>query len=361
MSSLQCVGTSSKVPAKDTEAVKPGVLSSRDAPVNKSVQSKTQRQKPKPSTWPDGQQIRSSAITERRRDNGIVDRSETHVGLQAPSPVDTTTHRQEKSPRRTAPAGAEEKTVSAECAQKMREAVVQVPRYLGVPKRGTGRSTSEAESRGEEECEEEDEDADEFRAPIELLAEFLKAVMERNYTLCKKLCQMSECYCMQFITCHGEGGGAVVHVSHGEGGVAFVHVSHGEGGVAFVHVSHGEGGVAFVHVSHGEGGVAFVHVSHSEGGVASVFVSHSEGGVASVFVSHSEGGVASVFVSHTEGGVAFIHVSHSEGGMAFVHVSGWSLCLSVTVKEACPLCLPVTMKEFLFMNQRTPRPNTSFL
>ncbi|XP_053492462.1 glutamate-rich protein 2 isoform X3 [Ictalurus furcatus] len=350
------------------------------------------RQKPKPSTWPDGQQIRSSAITERRRDNGIVDRiteapepvsetpsaqleksfkktkvkhgpsrSETHVGLQAPSPVDTTTHRQEKSPRRTAPAGAEEKTVSAECAQKMREAVVQVPRYLGVPKRGTGRSTSEAESRGEEECEEEDEDADEFRAPIELLAEFLKAVMERNYTLCKKLCQMSECYCMQFITCHGEGGGAVVHVSHGEGGVAFVHVSHGEGGVAFVHVSHGEGGVAFVHVSHGEGGVAFVHVSHSEGGVASVFVSHSEGGVASVFVSHSEGGVASVFVSHTEGGVAFIHVSHSEGGMAFVHVSGWSLCLSVTVKEACPLCLPVTMKEFLFMNQRTPRPNTSFL
>lgn len=62
---------------------------------------------------------------------------------------------------------AEEKTVSAECAQKMCEAVVQVPRYLGVPKRGTGRSTSEAESRGEE----EDEDADEFRAPIELLAE----------------------------------------------------------------------------------------------------------------------------------------------------------------------------------------------
>lgn len=66
---------------------------------------------------------------------------------------------------------AEEKTVSAECAQKMCEAVVQVPRYLGVPKHGTGRSTSEAESRGEEECEEEDEDADEFRAPIELLAE----------------------------------------------------------------------------------------------------------------------------------------------------------------------------------------------
>lgn len=62
---------------------------------------------------------------------------------------------------------ADEKTVSAECAQKMCEAVVQVPRYLGVPKRGTGRSTSEAESRGEE----EDEDADEFRAPIELLAE----------------------------------------------------------------------------------------------------------------------------------------------------------------------------------------------
>ncbi|XP_034167134.2 glutamate-rich protein 2 isoform X4 [Pangasianodon hypophthalmus] len=84
----------------------------------------------------------------------------------------------------------EEKTVSSECVQKMREPLLQVPRCLGVPKCGAGRSSSEAESGDEEECEEEEEDADEFRAPIELLAEFLKAVMEKKYTLAKKLCQM---------------------------------------------------------------------------------------------------------------------------------------------------------------------------
>lgn len=68
---------------------------------------------------------------------------------------------------------AEEKTVSAKCVQKVHEPVVQEPRYLGVPKCGTGPSTIEAESGDEEECEEEEEDevTAEVRAPIELLAE----------------------------------------------------------------------------------------------------------------------------------------------------------------------------------------------
>ncbi|MCJ8729214.1 hypothetical protein PDJAM_G00103510 [Pangasius djambal] len=161
---------------------------------------------------PEGQQ--PSAITERRRDKGNVDklavdpetqseqqensfkktkvkhrpsRSETQAGAQVLSPTDATTRRREQShtERHSAPVGAEEKTVSSECVQKRCEPLVQVPRYLG-----TGRSSSEAESGDEEECEEGDEDTDEFRAPIELLAEFLKAVMEKKYTLAKKLCQM---------------------------------------------------------------------------------------------------------------------------------------------------------------------------
>ncbi|XP_026801413.3 glutamate-rich protein 2 isoform X1 [Pangasianodon hypophthalmus] len=217
MSRLQCIGTSSKVPSQDAEAAEPGILSSRDAPVTKSVQAKTQLQKTKLRARPEGQQ--PSAITERRRDKGNVDkltvdpetqseqqengfkktkvkhrpsRSETQAGVQVLSPTDTTTHRQEQSHTEThsAPVGAEEKTVSSECVQKMREPLLQVPRCLGVPKCGAGRSSSEAESGDEEECEEEEEDADEFRAPIELLAEFLKAVMEKKYTLAKKLCQM---------------------------------------------------------------------------------------------------------------------------------------------------------------------------
>ncbi|KAF7711894.1 glutamate-rich protein 2 isoform X2 [Silurus meridionalis] len=209
MSSLQCVGTSSKVPSKDAEAEKPGLLSSSDAPANKSVPTKTQAQKPKPSTWSQGQQ--PSEITERRRDTGnvgrvtldpelvselessfkktninhTISRSEKQAGLQAPAPADMMMHRQIRSPKHSAPGGTEEKTGSSECVH---EPVVQVPQNVPVPKCGTGQSQNEARSNYEEEYEEE-ETAD-FHAPIELLAEFLKAVMEKKYTLAQKLCQM---------------------------------------------------------------------------------------------------------------------------------------------------------------------------
>ncbi|XP_058259609.1 glutamate-rich protein 2 isoform X2 [Hemibagrus wyckioides] len=220
MSRLQCVGTSSKVPSKDAEAAKPGILSLRDAPENKSVQSQKQPQKPKLSSRPEGHH--RSAITETRRDKGNVDRNtvdpepasetpnaqqesgfkkiqvkhrtsriETYTSLQAPSAADTSTHRPEKSHRAAAPVNAERKTVSSECVQKMNEPIVQLPRHPGLPKCGSDRSTTEAESGDEEEeCEEEDKDTADFRAPIELLAEFLTAVMESKYTLAKKLCQM---------------------------------------------------------------------------------------------------------------------------------------------------------------------------
>ncbi|XP_060774368.1 glutamate-rich protein 2 [Neoarius graeffei] len=245
MSRIQCIGTSSKVPSKDAEAGKPGVLSSRDAPLIKSIRSKKQPQKPNLSAQTEGQQPSTiierrpdegnvdrpqkpnlsartegqqpSTITERRPDEGSVDRitvdpepasetqsaqqessfkkttakhrpsrGETHAGLQALSPADTSTLRQEKSPKRSAPVGTEEKNVSAECVQKIHEPGVQVQQYLGAPECGTGRGTSEAESGDED----EDEDTAEFHAPIELLAEFLKAVMEMKYKLAKKLCQM---------------------------------------------------------------------------------------------------------------------------------------------------------------------------
>ncbi|XP_026999180.1 glutamate-rich protein 2 isoform X4 [Tachysurus fulvidraco] len=216
MSRLQCVGTSSKVPSKDAEAVKPGILNFRDGPVNKSVQCPKQPQKSKLSTQPEGHH--PPAITERRPDKGddrnTVDpelvsdpqqksifkktnvkhrpsRSEPHTGLQAVSAADTNTHRRGKSHRPSAPVSTEEKSVSVECVPNLHEPVVQVPRQPGMPKCGSDQSTREEENGDEEEeCEEEDEDTAEIRAPIELLAEFLKAVMERKYALAKKLCQM---------------------------------------------------------------------------------------------------------------------------------------------------------------------------
>lgn len=103
---------------------------------------------------------------------------------------------------------AEEKTVSAECVQKVHEPVVEEPRYLGVPKCGTGgRSTMEAESGDEEECEEEDEDAAEVCAPIELLAEvrhhyiFMSLQNINMYTMretAEAVCFVHVCTCSLF-------------------------------------------------------------------------------------------------------------------------------------------------------------------
>ncbi|KAK1795843.1 hypothetical protein P4O66_009865, partial [Electrophorus voltai] len=70
-----------------------------------------------------------------------------------------------------------------------------LPQYQGLPKCSPEEGTNDADSKDEdEETESGDEECGEheLRAPIELLAEFLNAVMERNYLLAKKLCQMSE-------------------------------------------------------------------------------------------------------------------------------------------------------------------------
>ncbi|XP_062336969.1 glutamate-rich protein 2 isoform X2 [Osmerus eperlanus] len=42
----------------------------------------------------------------------------------------------------------------------------------------------------EEDCTEEEEQDEGYQAPLELMAEFLKSVMEKDYLLAKKLCQM---------------------------------------------------------------------------------------------------------------------------------------------------------------------------
>ncbi|XP_046883929.1 glutamate-rich protein 2 isoform X2 [Hypomesus transpacificus] len=46
------------------------------------------------------------------------------------------------------------------------------------------------ESEEEEDCTEEEEQGEGYQAPLELMAEFLKSVMEKDYLLAKKLCQM---------------------------------------------------------------------------------------------------------------------------------------------------------------------------
>ncbi|KAI5614997.1 glutamate-rich protein 2 isoform X4 [Silurus asotus] len=163
----------------------------KDAPANKSVATKTQ------VTLDPELVSELESSCKKTNINHTPSRSEKQAGLQAPAPADMMMHRQKRSPKHSAPGGTgiqthftlsyleEEKTGSSECVH---EPVVQVPQNVPVPKCGTGQRQTEARSNDEEEYEEE-ETAD-FPAPIELLAEFLKAVMEKKYTLAQKLCQM---------------------------------------------------------------------------------------------------------------------------------------------------------------------------
>ncbi|KAJ8404106.1 hypothetical protein AAFF_G00344560 [Aldrovandia affinis] len=77
-------------------------------------------------------------------------------------------------------------------SEQAESATVFSQSLLQVCREGTGAqacSQDQAGSLPEPEEEEEDSD-DESKAPVELLAEFLKAVMEQDYVLGKKLCEM---------------------------------------------------------------------------------------------------------------------------------------------------------------------------
>ncbi|XP_036425529.1 glutamate-rich protein 2 isoform X2 [Colossoma macropomum] len=189
MSRLLCVGSSSKLPAKGGVPVKVGVLSSREPPINKSGHSKPRSPKSQSSTQPEGKQ--PSVISDRGQVKVNSSRSEAGAVLQAPSQADETTHGEKKLAKHASPVGAEVQIVSAEFVEKMHQdgPILKVPQYLGVLECQNSQGTSEEESGDDEECREDEETA-EHRAPIELLAEFLKAVMGKDYPLAKKLCQM---------------------------------------------------------------------------------------------------------------------------------------------------------------------------
>ncbi|XP_062852591.1 glutamate-rich protein 2 isoform X1 [Trichomycterus rosablanca] len=120
--------------------------------------------------------------------NHRASRSEAGPLLNPPSPADKTPHGQDKPPKHFPPVHAEDNCVS-EYMEQRNEPALQKTQYQELPKCPNDQSTGEEENEDEEKCG-EDEDTAEFPAPLELLAEFLKAVMEKNYILAKKLCQM---------------------------------------------------------------------------------------------------------------------------------------------------------------------------
>ncbi|XP_072539059.1 glutamate-rich protein 2 isoform X2 [Salminus brasiliensis] len=189
MSRLLCVGNSSKLPAQGAVPVKAGAHIPGEPAVNKSVHSKPKALKSQPGVQPRGK--RPSVISDRGQVNGNSSRSQAGAVLQASSRTAVTTHEKEKVATQSSPVGTEEVIESAECVEMIHqdEPVLMVQQSLGVPKCPNSQSMSKEESGDDEDCGEDEETAEQH-APIELLAEFLKAVMGKDYPLAKKLCQM---------------------------------------------------------------------------------------------------------------------------------------------------------------------------
>uniref|UniRef100_W5KZD7 Glutamate rich 2 n=1 Tax=Astyanax mexicanus TaxID=7994 RepID=W5KZD7_ASTMX len=190
MSRLLCVGNSSKVPAQGAEKVKTGVASQAEPAVNRPAHL-TKPVAPKSQPGGQTQGKCPSAISDRGQARGNSSRREVGAVLQASSRTDETTHGKEKLAKQTSPVCAVEEIGRAECVEKVHQdgPVLTVHQSLGVPVCPNTQSTSEEESEDDEDCGEDQEEA-EHHAPIELLAEFLKAVMGKDYPLAKKLCQM---------------------------------------------------------------------------------------------------------------------------------------------------------------------------
>ncbi|XP_066522527.1 glutamate-rich protein 2 isoform X2 [Hoplias malabaricus] len=182
MSRLLCVGNSSKLPEKGAVPEKEEAQSSGAPALNKSVRSKPKSLKS--STQP--QWICPSAALDKG--HITINFSRSQAVLQPLSRRDITMHGvEEKWANKSSPGNhnndSEKKTLSTEFMERVHLDLPVLKEPL------TNHGINDRKSEANEECE-EDEETTEHHAPIELLAEFLKAVMAKEHTLAKKLCQM---------------------------------------------------------------------------------------------------------------------------------------------------------------------------
>nr|XP_055069168.1 glutamate-rich protein 2 isoform X1 [Misgurnus anguillicaudatus] len=215
--SMQCVGrpseVASKVNERETGTIKPMCATSADPLAKESVEWKPKQQKPKPSGKVEGQnpsinsdtsnptvnaqsykrqqKAKSIGKTERQDSstnsdttNPTQEGESSHSGgynaTKAPSFKNVTTHGH-KLPKQVPPVMTEQQTTSEVKLDSGHELQIHPHVVLCDP-------DPRVEEREEEESEEHE--TAEGHVPLELFAEFLQAVMTKNYQLAKKLCQM---------------------------------------------------------------------------------------------------------------------------------------------------------------------------
>ncbi|XP_016095956.1 glutamate-rich protein 2-like isoform X2 [Sinocyclocheilus grahami] len=217
MNSLQCVGrpseVASKVSEKEVEPLKPVIGSSADPAAKESGEWKPKQQKPKPSGKTEGQGPSVNSETnmklktprtmrqqkakpgEKTEGNPSLNsetsdttlkvhssKSRGYNASKAPSFRNVTTHGH-KLPKQVPPImTALEK--QGECdvqSESVHELHIQAPQVV---------LSANDQDPHEAQSEEDGNESAEGHVPLELFAEFLQAVMTKNYQLAKKLCQM---------------------------------------------------------------------------------------------------------------------------------------------------------------------------
>ncbi|XP_050967448.1 glutamate-rich protein 2 [Labeo rohita] len=228
MNSLQCVGrpseVSSKVSEKEDAPLKPVIGGSADPVAKESVEWKPKQHKPKPSGKIEGQgpsvnsettnmRLKAPSSTRQQKakpgeksegqdlsikteENPSLNSETSHTTLKvhtsksrrgynaskAPSFRNVTTHGH-KLPKQVPPIMTALKK-QGECdvqSENMHELHNQAPQVV---------LSANDQDPHEAQSEEDGNESAEGHVPLELFAEFLQAVMTKNYQLAKKLCQM---------------------------------------------------------------------------------------------------------------------------------------------------------------------------
>ncbi|XP_073726787.1 glutamate-rich protein 2 isoform X4 [Misgurnus anguillicaudatus] len=179
--SMQCVGrpseVASKVNERETGTIKPMCATSADPLAKESVEWKPKQQKPKPGGKVEGQNPSINSDTSNPTVN-----AQSYKRQQKAKSIGKT-ERQDSSTNSdtTNPTQEEQQTTSEVKLDSGHELQIHPHVVLCDP-------DPRVEEREEEESEEHE--TAEGHVPLELFAEFLQAVMTKNYQLSKKLCQM---------------------------------------------------------------------------------------------------------------------------------------------------------------------------
>ncbi|XP_028837750.1 glutamate-rich protein 2 isoform X2 [Denticeps clupeoides] len=206
MDGLQCIGKSAKCPSESQELVSIQLHNTRTGDFKDPTPTESTKSK---SRQPHTSQVPIPGSKNQRRNTGADFRSPRHRGTAEYAGLPVLSHKdvQRDKLRKTKQPGPDvtgKSTRQTGVWQQVCEPGLSQTETAAAEEnlheRGSSSSSSQCQSSAcnqynyskpdDHSSEDDEEDEPVYKAPLELLAEFLKAVMEKDYTLSRKLCQM---------------------------------------------------------------------------------------------------------------------------------------------------------------------------